>query len=469
MFCIGALSAASRGAGRRSLSRTPGDGSARPSRCRLSFAVLLAFLAVALLTVCGDSTSDVAAVPTPTPQPAVDLIAYVGEDGNVYTVKGDGTLREQVTRLGSGPVASLAVAGLVQARPSSYYAWPAWSPDGARLAVSRVIVEGSTLDGVDLRVIDLASGQDTVVFANNPLNVGYVAQRAPHYPYWSPGGERIGFLASGASGLTLYTASADGEGGAEEVVSGAPLYFIWSPSGDGALLHVRDRLLTAEGSGMLATSDLPVGGAAFRAPGLSHDGDLMAYVGATASGGLALHTATAAGGESSALTDAEGLRAFLWSPSQRHIAVSNDLLPGLALYDGFSVLDAGSGDELLAVTDRTLSFVWSPDGSRLAYAALDPSEEWLAWKVVSLDGSEPRELVRFLPTQEMFIWLSYFDQYSHSHGVWSPDGSQLVFAGRIPEPDGAVSPRDQVIVLDADGFAEPRAIAEGTVAFWSWR
>ena len=69
----------------------------------------------------------------------------------------------------------------------------------------------------------------------------------------------------------------------------------------------------------------------------------------------------------------------------------------------------------------------------------------------------------------MFIWLSYFDQYSHSHGVWSPDGLHLVFAGRIPEPDDTVRTQDQVIVLDADGFAEPRAIAEGTVAFWSWR
>lgn len=435
--------------------------------CLWLFALLA--VALALLAACGGPTEGVAATPTATPQASVDRIAFIGDDGNVYTIKGDGTQREQLTRLNSGPVASLAVAGLPQARHSSYYAWPTWSPDGARIAASRVIAEGLSADSVGLRVIDIATGEDTVVFENNPLNVGFVAQGAPHYPYWRPDSVTLGFLASGASGLTLYTADADGEGGATEVASGAPLYFVWSPSGDGALLHVRERLLAAEGPALLDTTEVLAGGAAFRAPGFSHDGQRMAYVGATTSGGLALHTAAFGGDDASPLTGVEGLRAFLWSPTERQIAVSHDLLPGLALYDGFSVLDPETGDALLAVADPTLAFVWSPDGSRLAYAALDEEQEWLVWKVVGLDGSEPRELVRFLPSPEMFIWLSYFDQYAHSHGVWSPDGSRLVFAGRIPEPDGTVTSVDQVIVLDADGVAEPKAISDGTAAFWSWR
>ena len=438
-------------------------------RAPLWLATCLAALAAATLVACSAPVERELATPEPPLPATVDLIAYIGVDGNVYTIRGDGTLREQLTRINSGPVASLVATGLAQARSSSYYAWPTWSPDGERLAASRVVSEGSPHDGVDLRVIDRSSGIETVVFANNPANVGVVAQGAPHYPYWRPDGMHLGFLASGASGLTLYTANANGEGGAAEVTSGAPLYFVWSPTDDSALLHVGEALFSAQGTDKLELTELPLTGAAFRAPGLSQNGERMAHAGAAPDGGLALFTASSDGDDSKLVQELGGLTYFLWSPVKSRIAYSRTLLPGLALFEGFSVLDTETGEELLAVTDPTLAFTWSPDGSRLAYASLDASEEWLVWKVVGLDGSPPRELVRFIPSAETFLWLSYFDQYAHSHALWSPDSSHLVFAGRLPEPDGSVRSQDEVIVLDVSGVAEPRAIAEGTVAFWSWR
>ena len=473
MFCIGAPNVPRGGGARAALTQTSRNRLTGQLCLRALSLVLLALAAMALSAACGGDVERDAATPAPSAPTVVDRIVYVGDDGNVYTVKADGTQREQITRINSGPVASLAVAGLAQApeppSTTAFFAWPTWSPDGTKVATSRVVVEGSPEDRVDLRVIDLATGSETVVFGNNPANVGFVAQGAPHYPYWHPAGAHIAFLASGAAGLTLYTADASKAGGAAEVISGAPLYFVWSPVGDAALLNARGGIYAAGWSDRLELAELPLTGAGFRAPGLSHDGRRMAFAGPSAPGGHALQTANAKGADPVPLIEIEELTAFLWSLTGPLLAHSNGLVPGLTLFEGFTVRNPATGETPLVVSEPTLAFVWSPDGSRLAYAALDEGQEWLVWKVAALDGSRPRELVRFLPTPEMFIWLSFFDQYAHSHAVWSPDSSSLVFSGRIPEPGGAGPSREQVIVLDAGGIAPPRAIADGTAAFWSWR
>ena len=430
---------------------------------------LLALLLVApLLAACEHSPSPVSTTPPPAPPAAVDRIAYAGDDGNVYTVNGDGTDRRQHTLIESGPVASLAASGLAQAR-SSYYAWPTWSPDGRRLAVSRVVNEGTSRDGVDLRAINLATGEESVVYANNLSSVAFVAQGAPHYPYWRPDSSQLAFLASGPSGLTLYTVNIDPPADAIEVVAGVPLYFVWAPAGSGALLHVGPTLLAAESMDGPERTQLPMTAGAFRAPSFSPGGQRMAYVDAAPSGGTALYTAEADGANPAPVTGVEGQAAFLWSPSERRIAYLDAPVPGSLLFTALSVVDANTGEELTAIEGLTLAFFWSPDGSRLAYVTVDDGGEWLVWNIAMLDGSPPRELGRFLPSPETFIMLSFFDQYAHSHAVWSPEGSRLVFAGRLPEPDGTVRAGNRVIVVDVTGVAAAEAIADGTAAFWSWR
>ena len=431
-------------------------------------AALLTLLALAPLAACGNAGDGASPTPVSGPLVTVDRIVYVGDDGNVYTIGGDGTGRRQHTLVETGPVASLTASGLAQTR-SSYYAWPTWSPNGTRLVVSRVIDEDTARDGVDLRVLDLETETETVVYVHPPGDVGFVAQDAPHYAHWHPDGTQIGFLASGPAGLTFYSASAGPEATLEEVTSGVPLYFAWSPTGDGAVLHVASQLYVAEFAKESSLKGLQLTKGVFRAPSFSHDGNDIAFVDAVSQTAVALYTAGADGSSPAPLVNVEGQAAFLWSPNARSIAYADAPDPASALFTRLTVVDADSGDQSVVTTDPTIAFSWSPDGSRIAYVSVDDDERWLVWKVARADGSASREIGRFFPSQETFIALTHFDQYAQSHSHWSPDSTRLVFSGRLPEPDGSLPATDSVIVLDADGVAEPRHIAEGTAASWSWR
>ena len=113
-------------------------------------------------------------------------------------------------------------------------------------------------------------------------------------------------------------------------------------------------------------------------------------------------------------------------------------------------------------------FFWSGDGNRIAYVALDLARRAIAWKVVDAAGGEPVPLVDFAPSAAFFGMISFFDQYAASHSVWSPSNDRLVFAGHVTRGGAAPDGDDRVYVLDADGVEEPREIAKGSLAFWSW-
>ena len=82
-------------------------------------------------------------MPTPSQEEsemAVNRIAYIGSNGNIFTIKPDGTDSRRLTttdlRVGLG--------GHVMAQASEtqvFYAWPTWSPDSTKLAASRITVE----------------------------------------------------------------------------------------------------------------------------------------------------------------------------------------------------------------------------------------------------------------------------------------------------------------------------------------
>ena len=88
------------------------------------------------------------------------------------------------------------------------------------------------------------------------------------------------------------------------------------------------------------------------------------------------------------------------------------------------------------------------------------------------DGSDMKRLFSFQPSGEVFVMLSFFDQYAYSHSPWSPDGKFLVVAGSRGEAarrsNGRTPTGDRIYILDAEGNSAPRDLGAGVLAFWSW-
>ena len=180
---------------------------------------------------------------------SVDRIVYVGTGGDLFTIKADGTDPQQLTgnnQLRPGPpeIQEPAEPGARQisaAFPgqtlnfSQFYAWPTWSPDGARLAVSRVQLQSEQEATVSIQAIDAITGRADTVYTNEVPAL--IADGVPHYLNWAPDGRSLGFIASTPRGLTLFVSSVFSNEAPVTVETGAPLYFSWANDSRGLLLH----------------------------------------------------------------------------------------------------------------------------------------------------------------------------------------------------------------------------------------
>ena len=440
---------------------------------------------------------------------SVNRIAYISPYGDLFTVNPDGTDSQRLTGVDRAQSGSTGSTGAYQAQALDFtnsYAWPAWSPDGARLAVSRVRVNGNRSLEVAVLVIDAATGRSRMVYENDVPAM--VADGAPHYLYWSPDGEYLSFLATTRQGLTLFVVNPDSADGAVALERGAPLYYSWSGDGDSLIVHSREEIkllrkpFSRESARWLADS------VHFRTPALSPDGSRLAYA-VTDGAGAALYVGETDNPDAPRkVLEMGSLTAFMWSPDGRELAVADNPDPRGRIFERVQVVAADGSAARTVAEEPLLAFYWAPNGERLAWVSVDVAEQVFAWKVVALAdtdarsdsgsdaaagssgeaagdmgggaGSETggsaaaRELFRFRPSGEVFTMLSFFDQYAYSHSPWSPDSARLVVAGsRGPGPveerrNGHTPTGSRVFVLDAVGDAPPQEIAESNAAFWSW-
>jgi TolB protein len=442
----------------------------RESRAQLGCALLTclgmvtALCAAAIVLGLGLNVgARIAAGPSPA---AVNRVAIIGGDGNLYLVD----------RNGESKVAITADAALTRTAPvQRAYVFPNWSPDSRQLAFVGISSENSgkatlyTVHTDDVKSVEIFSNGDAV----------------PFYLYWSPDSKRVAFLIeSQDNDLTLNFANADGTGNTQ-VGKGSPFYFSWAPDSQSVVSHVGgSRRQSADafiGVHSLARQGAPqnlaLAPASFLAPAWSPDGKEFLSAQTSAANGSDELTVTDGQGEHPrAITRYSGSIYFTWSPDGKSIAYL--LAAGGGAKTELHVARADGSDNQTMTDDAPLAFFWSPDGTKIAYlvrAATGQSslqltstneqqaQQRVTWKIVSVADRKISSLASFLPTDTFAGILAYFDQYAQSVRLWSPDSTALVYS--VVESDGS----EAVYVVSTDGSTEPKRIADGAGAAWSWR
>ncbi len=399
---------------------------------------------------------------------AAQRIAYVTPAGELATVEPDGSQ----TRILAEP---------------GRYQFPAWSPDGERIAVIGADAEGAAV----FSVADAAWGEPARHYSSQ--------REAPIYLYWSPDSETISFLANRPEvGLALHLAPVSREDNPEEsrlLSTGSPFYWQWTEDAQRLLVHTG---LTGEDArlGFMAaaednlTENLSNPGL-FQAPGISASGDYIAYaeIDAAGRGRVVLADTTEGAGESERReVPHQGLVALSWSPAEDTLALMSPPVAAPHTYGPIRLLDAATGDLTPLVEEVAIAFFWSPDGSKIAYLSPLTSEDegqqarapmtqvslrtptsqpraplLLNLSVVDVASGVSERLTTFAPSP-LFIgqYLPFFDQYALSHRLWSPASDALALPMLTVE-DG--QPRSQVVVVPLQG--EPRPIVPGDMPSWS--
>jgi TolB protein len=427
------------------------------SGIRRGVLIVVVVIVVAAMIVLAASSGRRPAPDRADPTPATDVgrIAIVGADGSLLTMDSRGAGRTQ-----------LSVPGVA-------FQFPAWSPDGSRLAV---------LGGGGIYVLDAAANGPT-----EPQIAPEGPNEVPFYLFWAPDSQRVAFI-SGGSTLTLRIAPADASAAATTVREGAPMYWDWTgpetllihSGGAGAAAFLGET--GPDGADRETTALVP---GYFRAPAVTADGRYRAFViGAdgvdegAVDGEVIVEERGVLGNRHA--TRVFGVTALGFDPAGDSLAFLGPDRPSRrvpALPVGpLRIMDPGTGDVRTILDGQVFAFFWSPDGATIAalrgeipggggVASAGPADVaasvvlGLAFVDVATGRVRSERAARF---GDLFAdqLLPFFDQYALSHRLWSPDSASIA----LPlVDDNDVS---RIVIIPADG-SPTRTLADGVIGFWS--
>ena len=408
------------------------------------------------------------------------LIAYLGIDGNIYIVDQGGKTPTQLTKD--------AVIPKNQGDPFLIYQYPTWSRDSSQLAFVGFSSKG---DRNNSKVMVASMDDDSVkqIYTSDTEH--------PVYLNWSPDNANVGFISTNVSAQNLIFQSIPSNGGDRKILdTGSPYYWSWAPDGHELVVHsggatgsvpehvaflnVDSKNVTEQSVDAVPASLETSSTQAFQAPAWSPDGQHIALARIANNENQVIIT-DAAGENPKKIGTFAKKTAFAWSPDSTRLAyIDGTQALQAGTIGSLHVYDLETSKEVVQDAD-VIGFFWSPSSEEIAYFILvqtsgdssgstdnttpTPSTTQFALQlhVLNATSGESRKLFTYRPTQQFLNVLPYFDQYHQSATIWSPDNNNLVLSFL----DGSGAPG--IAVVAASGKLEPRILAEGFLAFWSWK
>ncbi|QPC81228.1 PD40 domain-containing protein [Phototrophicus methaneseepsis] len=375
--------------------------------------------------------------------------------------------------------------------PVHRYQWPTWSTDG-RLAYFCCDLEFSQTFETAAYIAPDSQNRGIAAFEGTAETIIYAA--------WSPtacDAENrcfdLAMLVSDFNNGGLYLElvhDVDATTTRQTVTQAAPLYYSWSADGTRILLHLNNQDLSIYSAlqNDFDTSFEQSSSGTFQAPAWSPV-DNRLLVGIPTEQGRGADLVVIEDGIILPLVqNIIGSVSFSWSPDGRYVAYR--ILDERGL-NTLNVVEATSG-ALIAQSEieGVVGFFWSPDSQKIAFVtpetpvdsinrpaqpmtiqhqfdAPQPAQDLvsLTWHILDTASGLSTPLNTFIPTSNFIYMLLYFDQFSQSHRIWSPDSQYLVYTELML----ADSPVSLVQIRDvSDAAATPITVDNGTFAVWSY-
>jgi len=423
-----------------------------------------------LVTACLPQNSQIPQSPLlPLLEHKSGLIAYVGIDGNMYISDQAGGKLTQVTddaKMDPNNVSEY-----------KYYEIPAWTQDGDTLAFIGFGAGNGMLD-TNISVYKVSEKQLANIFESE--------SEVPVYLYWSPDNANLSFIATTKQQNNLILETIPGAGGDPTILDvGAPYYWSWAPDGTNLITHNGSDFSTSPDhiSFIRSTDEITEYGmdfepASFQAPAWSPDGKHIAVARIDDKNNEVIITNAAGDFEESIGTFREKA-AFAWSFDSTRIAYIDDATYAQNGTVGIlHTYNLETNEEIVVEDPAVATFFWAPNSKEIAYFTLLPisgnsgsdsngvtstPQYGLRLSILDVQNAQTRILAEYLPTEQFKSMLPFFDQYHQSSTIWSPDNNNIVIS--FIDSEGTPS----IAIVPASGNLEPRILAPGFLAFWSWK